>query len=109
MPRTGSAIRNHSLLTAALEGLELQKQRIDEQIQEVRSLLGKTPGRRGRPRGSANAGSANAGSTNGGSTNGGSATKRSASRLSVAARKRIAAAQKRRWAEYRKSAGGKSE
>lgn len=104
MPRTGSAIRNHSLLTAALEGLELQKQRIDEQIQEVRSLLGKTPGRRGRPRGSANAGSANAGSTNGGS-----ATKRSASRLSVAARKRIAAAQKRRWAEYRKSAGGKSE
>ncbi len=109
MPRTGNAIRNHSLLTAALEGLELQKQRIDEQIQEVRALLGKTPGRRGRPRGSANAGSANGGSTNGRSTNGGSATKRAASRLSAAARKRIAAAQKRRWAEYRKSAGGKSE
>jgi hypothetical protein len=89
MPRTGNSIQNHSLLTAALEGLELQKQRIDEQIQQVRSLLGKTPGRRGRPSGSA--------------------TKRPTGRLSAAARKRIAAAQKRRWAEYRKSAGGKSE
>jgi hypothetical protein len=94
MPRTENAIRNHSLLTAALEGLELQKQRIDEQIKEVRSLLGKTPARRGRPPGSRNTGS----------TNGGSATKRPG-RLSAAARKRIAAAQKRRWAEYRKSAG----
>jgi len=99
MPRIGNSIRNHSLLTAALEGLELQKQRIDEQIQEVRSLLGKTPSRRGRP----------PGSTNSGSTTNGSATKRPATRLSAAARKRIAAAQKRRWAEYRKSASGKSE
>ena len=96
MPRTGNLIRNHSLLTAALEGLELQKQRIDEQIQEVRSLLGKTPARRGRP----------PGSTNGGSANNSPAAKRT--RLSASARKRIAAAQKRRWAEYRKSAGGKS-
>ena len=99
MPRTGNPIRNHSLLTAALEGLELQKQRIDEQIQEVRSLLGKTPARRGRPPGSANGSSTNNGP--------GPATKRA--RLSSAARKRIAAAQKRRWAEYRKSTGGKSE
>lgn len=90
MPRSGNTIRNHSLLTAALEGLELQKQRIDEQIQEVRGLLGKSPARRGRPPGT-------------------SATKRAAGRLSPAARKRIAAAQKRRWAEYRKSNGGKSE
>jgi hypothetical protein len=97
MPRTGNSIRNYSLLTAALEGLELQKQRIDEQIQEVRSLLGKTPGRRGR----------SPGSTNKGTTNPTSATKRV--RLSAAARKRIAAAQKRRWAEYRKSTGAKSE
>ena len=106
MPRTVNvnSIRNQSLLTAALEGLELQKQRIDEQIQEVRALLGKIPARRGRP-----PGSTNAVSTSAGSINGGPATKRSASRLSAAARKRIAAAQKRRWAEYRKSAGGKSE
>jgi len=96
MPRTGNSIRNHSLLTAALEGLELQKQRIEEQIQEVRSLLGKTPARRGRP----------PGSTSSASTNNGPVRKRA--RLSAAARKRIAAAQKRRWAEYRKSAGGKS-
>jgi hypothetical protein len=98
MPRIGNPIRNHSLLTAALEGLELQKQRIDEQIQEVRSLLGNAPARRGRPPASKKSSS----------TSNGSATKRPA-RLSAAARKRIAAAQKRRWAEYRKSAGGKSE
>ena len=86
MPRTDS-IRNNALLTAALEGLELQKKRIDEQIQEVRSLLGK--GRRGRPP----------------SSNG---ERRGPSRLSAAARRRIAAAQKRRWAEYRKSAASKA-
>ena len=86
MPRTNS-IRNHALLSAALEGLELQKKRIDEQIQEVRSLLGK--GRRGRPPGSNN-------------------HQRGAGRLSAAARRRIAAAQKRRWAEYRKSAASKA-
>lgn len=89
MPRSGKTIRNHSLLTAALEGLELQKQRIEEQIREVRALLGKSPVRRGRPPGSG--------------------VKRVAGRLSTAARKRIAAAQKRRWAEYRKSTSGRSE
>jgi hypothetical protein len=97
MPRSGNSIRDYSLLTAALEGLELQKRRIDEQIREVRSLLGKAPGRRGRPRGAAN----------GTPSSVAAASKRA--RLSPAARKRIAAAQKRRWAEYRKSAGSKSE
>jgi hypothetical protein len=85
MPRTAKAIRDNSLLAAALEGLELQKRRIDDQIQEVRLLLGKGTGRRGRPPGSG--------------------SKRGPGRMSAAARKRIAAAQKRRWAEYRKSAG----
>lgn len=85
MPRANS-IGNNALLTAALEGLELQKKRIDEQIQEVRSLLGK--GRRGRPPSSNH--------------------KRGTGRLSAAARRRIAAAQKRRWAEYRKSAASKA-
>jgi hypothetical protein len=89
MPRSGNKIRNLSLLTAALEGLELQKRRIDEQIQEVRALLGKAPARRGRPAGSG--------------------VKRAAGRLSTSARKRIAAAQKKRWAAYRKSTGSKSE
>jgi hypothetical protein len=85
MARTGK-VPDQSLLTAALEGLELQKQRLEEQIQEVRSLLGK--GRRGRPPVVSNG-----------------AQKRGPGRLSAAARKRIAAAQKRRWAEYRKSSG----
>jgi hypothetical protein len=98
MARTSkNGIRNSSLLEAALEGLELQRQRIDEQIREVRSLLGKGTTRRGRPP-AAPAASA-----------GGSAVKRGGGRLSAAARKRIAAAQKRRWAEYRKSTGAKAE
>jgi hypothetical protein len=89
MPRTARTMQDPSLLAAALEGLQLQKQRIDAQIQEVRTLLGKSPGRRGRPPGTA--------------------TKGGAGRLSASARKRIAAAQKRRWAEYRKSAAAKGE
>jgi hypothetical protein len=86
MPRTGKPIGDLSLLVAALEGLELQKQRIDEQIKEVRSRLGKRAARRGHALASGN-------------------RKRGPGRLSAAARKRIAAAQKRRWAEYRKSSG----
>jgi hypothetical protein len=88
MPRIPRTVQNQSLLTAALEGLELQRQRIDEQIKEVRALLGRTNGRRGRPPAAVAA-----------------PRKRGPGRLSAAARKRIAAAQKRRWAEYRKSAG----
>ena len=75
------------LLNAALEGLELQKHRIEEQIREVRARLGKGTGRRGRPRGPA------------------AAKKAGRKPLSAAARKRIAAAQKRRWAAYRKTSG----
>jgi hypothetical protein len=85
MPRVGKSIVNHSLLVAALEGLQLQKQRIEEQIRQVRLLLGKSAGKGGK-----------------------SANKESGpGRLSAAARKRIAAAQKRRWAEYRKSSARK--
>ncbi len=87
MPRVGKSIGNH-LLAAALEGLQLQKQRIEDQIKQVRLLLGKSNGKRGKPAGSV---SKNTGP----------------GRLSAAARKRIAAAQKRRWAEYRKSSAGK--
>ncbi|HEY6390964.1 MAG TPA: hypothetical protein VIX89_06790, partial [Bryobacteraceae bacterium] len=83
----GKSIENQLLLAAALEGLQLQKQRIEEQIRDVRLLLGKSTGTRGRPPGSAN-------------------KKTGPGRLSPAARKRIAAAQKRRWAEYRKSSAG---
>lgn len=89
MPRLGKVTRDDSPLIDALAQLERQKKHIDDQIRGVRALLGKTNGR-GRPVGSL------------------SASKGGPGRLSPAARKRIAAAQKRRWAEYRKSAG-KSE
>lgn len=83
MPRTAKSITDPSFLQAALEGLELQRQRIEDQIRDVRALLGKSPlsGRKQELEPSPH--------------------KR---QLSAAARKRIAAAQKKRWAEYRKSA-----
>lgn len=92
MPRLSKSTQDETLLRAALEGLELQRQRIEEQISHVKGVLGLGTGRRrGRPPGRKAAAPAGAGGH-----------KRT---LSAAARKRIAAAQKRRWAEYRKSAG----
>lgn len=83
MPRPAKAIPNRELLTAALEGLQLQRDRIDEQIRKVRELLGV---RRGRPPVAR------------------AAAKVVAKRrtLSAEARRRISLAQKRRWAEFRK-------
>jgi dihydrodipicolinate synthase/N-acetylneuraminate lyase len=79
---------NAHLLQAALEGLQAQKERIEEQIREVQSMLG---GRSG-PRAVAAAEAGKAGAT----------PTRKRRPLSEAARKRIAAAQKRRWAAFRK-------
>jgi hypothetical protein len=76
MPRTSRNIQDTALLQAALQGLELQRQRIEEQINAVKARLG-SPGAAKTGRGGRRP-------------------------LSAAARKRIAAAQKRRWAEYRK-------
>lgn len=85
MRRVAKSIADTSFYAAALEGLELQKKRIEGQIAQVRALLGKkksaslpVAGLEEKP-----------------------VKKR---RLSAAARKRIALAQKRRWAEYRKKA-----
>jgi hypothetical protein len=72
-----------SILTAALDGLELQKSRIEDQIAQVRSLLGGAPR---KPVASAEA-------------SGEVAPKRT---LSAAARRSIATAQKKRWALIRK-------
>ncbi len=79
-------MQDNSLLTAALEGLEAQKRRIQEQIESVQALLG---GRRAAKARASGAGP-------------GSPRRRE---LSPAARKRIAAAQKKRWAEYRRQHG----
>jgi hypothetical protein len=90
-------MEDRELLEAALTGLEFQRQKIDEQIRTVRSRLGIGEKRRGRPPAS-------------GAKNGDGRAKESGKRvLTDAARKRIAAAQKRRWAEYRKVSGAKTE
>ena len=82
---------NQELLTAALEGLELRKQRLEEQIAEVRSLL-RSPGGRSRE-------------SEGQGQQEGQPRKRV---LSAAARKRIAAAQRKRWAAAKKAAAEQS-
>ena len=84
MPRTSSLINSRSLLEAALEGLKAQRARTDEQIAQVERMLGR---RRGRPV------SAEPSLT---------AAPEKKRELSPAARKKIAAAQKKRWADYRK-------
>ncbi len=69
------------ILSAALEGLELQKQRLEQQIAEVRRLLGARTRRAAAVAVEA---------------------KKPRRSLSAAARKRIAAAQRKRWAEWHK-------
>jgi len=91
MPRTKS-INDQALLEAALEGLELQKQRIDEQIREVRARLG------GNHRNAANAA---VGASPRKGRRGGRRT------LSAEARKRIAEAQRKRWAAFHKKSSGR--
>ena len=89
MARTSKPPVDQSLYAAALEGLLIQKQRVEDQIRQVRELMGK---RRGRPPGAVSAAATSAVEK----------APRKARHLSEAARKRIAAAQKKRWADYRK-------
>jgi hypothetical protein len=91
MPRTKS-VNDRALLEAALEGLELQKRRIDEQISEVRARLG---GNRRSAAGVAGEGSPKRGRRGGRRT------------LSAEARKRIAEAQRKRWAAFHKKSAGR--
>jgi len=85
-----SAAPSRQILEAALQGLEAQKQKLDEQIAEVRSLMGNRAGRPPKRDGS-------------GESSGSGTTTRKRRVLSPEARKRIAAAQKKRWAAFRKS------
>ena len=91
MARPRKSLHSESFLKAALEGLELMKRRIESQLSEVRSRLGLGTGRRGRPPGSKNK-KARVGRPPG---------KRR--KMSAAARKRIGAAQKLRWAKFHAS------
>jgi len=86
MPRPLNVMKDPGLLEAALEGLLLQKERIETQIREIREVVGARRVQR-EPAGA---------------RSGGTATKKRRRTLSDAARKRIAAAQKKRWAEYRR-------
>jgi hypothetical protein len=104
MAQGGTTVRDHDLITAALQGLQAQIEKIEDLMQQVRSRLGQggAPAaqapvkRRGRPPKGSGTPTAVAPK----------AAKSSGRRpLSAAARKRIAAAQKRRWAEYRRKAG----
>ena len=83
MPRITKSLEENAFLAAALEGLELQKARIEAQIAQVRSMLG---GKKSKAPEAAVAVAA-------------APAKRR--KLSAAARKRIGIAQKRRWAKFR--------
>ena len=81
MPR-GKSSSDAATLAMALVGYEVEKQKIEERIREIRARLG---GGKAGGRGAAPA-----------------AGPRKRRPLSVAARRRIAAAQRKRWAEHRK-------
>jgi hypothetical protein len=91
MARTGNIVDN-SIYQAALEGLELQKQRIEDQIIQVRGLLaGKT-----KPVVAAAANAPKPAVAK-------AAKKQKKRKLSDEARERIAEAQKKRWAAFRET------
>jgi hypothetical protein len=82
------------ILEAALQGLESQRQRLDSQIAQVRAMMGNRPGRPSKQNIS-NDEVKPAAATK--------ATTRKRRVLSPEARKRIAVAQKKRWAAFRKT------
>ena len=97
MPTTPSTVDQAVLYEAALEGLELQKQRLEEQIRLVRSLIGGKKPRAAAPAAVvAEAPAAAAKQQKAGRK------PRRKRNLSPEARKRIAEAQKKRWAAFRK-------
>ncbi|HXN45745.1 MAG TPA: hypothetical protein VN893_03840 [Bryobacteraceae bacterium] len=101
---------SHEILEAALLGLEAQRQRIDDQIAEVRQTLlpagvtTKTRGFSAATRAKMAAAQKDRWAKAKTATAGESSRKR---RMSAAGRKAIAMAAKRRWAEFRKRGGEK--
>lgn len=90
----GRSSTDITTLEAALVGLELKRNEINQLIEDIKRQLG----------GKASKGSAGFVPASAGKTQ----VVRKKRVLSVEARKRIAAAQKRRWAEHRKKAASKS-
>jgi hypothetical protein len=82
----GRTTSDPATLAMALVGYELEKQKIDEKVRQIRAQLG------GRVSGIATTNSASAKAA-------GTGPRRT---LSASARKRIGAAQRKRWAEHRK-------
>lgn len=91
MAKLSGSSPNREILQAALQGLEAQRQKLDEQIAQVRAMMGN---RVGRPPKSASAPVPEVSAPSNG---------RKRRTLSSEARKRIAAAQKKRWASFRKT------
>jgi len=89
MPRGRKASPDTTTLEAALVGLELKRSEIDGLISKIKKQLG------GKSTSASSASSAPAAKSTG--------APRRKRVLSAEARKRIAAAQKRRWAEHRKT------
>jgi hypothetical protein len=80
----GKQTENVTILEMALIGYQVERQKIEDKIGEIRAQLG---------------GKAAPARSNGASKSGGNSKRI----LSAAARARISAAQKKRWAEHRKS------
>jgi hypothetical protein len=98
MAKTTLLVDNIALYEAALEGLELQKQRVEEQIRQVRAVLS------GRKTATAPADVAPAAvaTEKKKKVNAAPPAKKARKRvLSEEARQRIAAAQKKRWESFR--------
>ncbi|MCX6588977.1 MAG: hypothetical protein NTX13_20620 [Acidobacteria bacterium] len=98
MAKINLLVDNVALYEAALEGLELQKQRIEEQIRQVRAVLS---GRKGTTVPSDAAPAAAATEKKKKVSAAPSAKKPRKRVLSEEARQRIAAAQKKRWESFR--------
>ncbi len=103
MPSTPSEVDQAALYGAALQGLELQKQRLEEQIGMVRSLIGGKKTRAAAPASVATAAPAAPAARKAKAKAKAKAKGKPRKKriLSPEARERIAIAQRKRWAVFR--------
>ena len=102
MAKTTLLVDNIALYEAALEGLELQKQRVEEQIRQVRAVLSGRRVSATKPEAASAAAPAEKNKKVKAAPTGRKPRKRV---LSEEARTRIAAAQKKRWEAFRAAQG----